>query len=553
MKPILCLLLLSLCFSLLSAELLVIRIESPTPALVKSFYDQGYDIASYRPGEYLDLVVDEATYKSLKISFPGAYIHDSEEQMKSNLTSPDRTLPGYQTYPAILDSLSVLAQQYPDLLRIVNIGSSWGKYYAQEGHDNYEDFQHDIVAVILSDNAALDEDEPAFYYVGAHHAREPISSEVVMGILSHFLDGYGTDDEITALVDDNELWFIPVLNPDGHKIVLDQTYTMMRKNIRDNNQNHTIDINYDGVDLNRNYGFEWGFIGAIDNPSDQTYHGLGPFSELETVAFRDFLGQRHFLGGISYHSYGCLVLYPYGYISNLLAPDAQELAALGSQMASSIGYTCTPSWQLYPTSGNLDDYAYGTYGTFAYTIELSYIFIPPAIQIPTIVNANLAAAKLLASRRNYSVLTGKVTAADTGEALPAYIHVVGIDDSPVYRTPYRANQDFGSYWRFLPPGNYTVRYYLQGYQAQERQVSITETGITTEEVELSASEHIDLLISLKDTYGNPISGTCIEFLDTNIPDVCFGPEGTIFYHQFPTGHYRIRIIKDSFEPLNLYV
>ena len=545
---------------LVFAEILVVRIDHPEPELIHEFIEQDYDIASYRPGIYLDLVIDETVLPILRQRFPQIRIHDSETAMKRNLSSPDRPLNGYRSYSDVMDEISDLATAHPGLLRTVDLGISWGKYYAQMGYTNYNNYQHDIVAVMLSDNADVDEDEPAFYFVGAHHAREPISTEVVMTILHDLVENYGTDPEITEMVDSSEIWFIPIINPDGHKIVIDQTFTSWRKNIRDNNDNQIINLNpsVDGVDLNRNYGHEWGYMSATDDMESYTYHGLGPFTELEIIAFRDFLPQRQFLAGISYHSYGELVLHPYGYMSGIYAPDSQELAALGTAMANSIvvgGHTYTPSpaWQLYPASGSTDDYVYGNHGIFGYTIELATQFIPSASMVPVITAANIPAAKILLNRKNHSALTGKVLDAVSGEPINAYVHVVGLDDSPVYRAPYRANENFGSYWRLLSPGDYTVRYYLHGYEEQERVVTITADSVTVEDVELNPSDMIDLLIMLRDNFGSPISGTCIDFLNTDLPSICFSPEGTIFIPDFSTGTYRIRILKEGFEPLDLFV
>ncbi len=131
----------------------------------------------------------------------------------------------------------------------------------------------------VSDSPDVDEDEPAIYYFGAHHSREPISTEACMTVLDHILTNYGIDDEITYDVDNKEIWFVPIVNPNGVKIVLDQTDIWWRKTIRDNNNNHTFDSDYqygtgnDGVDLNRNYGFTWGNVGSTDNINGETYHG----------------------------------------------------------------------------------------------------------------------------------------------------------------------------------------------------------------------------------------------------------------------------------------
>ena len=76
---------------------------------------------------------------------------------------------------------------------------------------------------------------PTTVYIGAQHAREWITPEMVRRLLDHVLTGYGTDDAITDLVDENELWFIPVANPDGYDFTFEEGQRLWRKNLRDNN------------------------------------------------------------------------------------------------------------------------------------------------------------------------------------------------------------------------------------------------------------------------------------------------------------------------------
>ncbi len=166
----------------------------------------------------------------------------------------------------------------------------------------------------ISDNVATEEDEPCIFYMGTHHAREPISLEVAMYVLNHIVNNYGTDPDITASVNNKQIWFVPLVNPNGHKIVWDNVDTWWRKNIRDNNNSNTINTGTtDGVDLNRNYSWEWGGQGTSSDPTDLTYCGPSPTSEPEIVAMKNMLDTHHFVAGITYHSYSELVLFPYGY------------------------------------------------------------------------------------------------------------------------------------------------------------------------------------------------------------------------------------------------
>jgi len=540
----------------------IIRLPHHETALAANLELRGYDIASVRPGEYIDLVVDHQTYDLLKIQYPNARIIFTEDELKANLQK-ERDIPGYQSYAQVMQVIADWQAQYPNLLRVVNLGNSWGKIYSQQGISYYNPYNHDIIAVMLSDNATIDEDEPGFYFMGAHHAREPISTEVCMHILGSLLAGYGTDPEVTEMVNESEIWFVPIVNPDGHKIVLDQTDVWWRKNIRDNNNNQTFNndeygYGTDGVDLNRNYGFRWGYVGATSDNMYPTYHGPSPMSEPEVQAVETLIQDRHFLAGISYHSYGEMVLYPFGFVGSLYAPDQAEMSALAQSMASSIPkegagtYDPMPSWQLYPAAGNTDDWAYGNFGIFSYTIELATQFIPTAQQVPIITQNNLEAAKRLIQRQNSKTLKGHVYDAETMLPVLATIFVDGIDDHPLYRAPYQSNSTFGSYYRFLPVGTHTVHYLAPGYLRQSMNLAISNNTATIQDVYLIRGETFDLSIFLVDENGFVVDNASIEFVGTDIPIQSSDAQGIVHIAEFLGGAYRLRISKAGYESYDVF-
>ena len=114
------------------------------------------------------------------------------------------------------------------------------------------------------------------------------------------------------LVDNRELYFIPVINVDGY-VYNENTNPNgggnWRKNRRDNGGGIF------GVDPNRNYSFQWGFnnSGSSPTPSSSTYRGTGPFSEPETQAIRDFVNGQDFTMAFNYHSFSNVLIFPYDY------------------------------------------------------------------------------------------------------------------------------------------------------------------------------------------------------------------------------------------------
>ena len=369
--------------------------------------------------------------------------------------------------------------------------------------------------------------------MGAHHAREPISTEVSMAVLNHILDNYGVDPTITDNVDNTQIWFIPIVNPNGHKIVTDEDNLWWRKNIRDNDENGFITpsggYDYpDGVDPNRNYGFEWGYVGASGNINSQTYHGPYAFSEPEIIAMKELMDSHHFVTGISYHSYGELVLFPFGYNVGVTAPDHDTLEDLAIAVATPMGYNPQEAWELYPCMGTTDDYSYGMHGTFSFTVELATEFIPPAAQVQSICNENIQPAMILLDRINYSVLTGHITDLNTGEAIQAEVFVEGVDDTGVFRYPYTSNEDFGTYYRLLTDGSYDVTFSAYGYIPQTViNIDISNSGQTVLDITLVPDTYtIDITGTVTDgDTGLPIANAIVDIQDFNIPAVITNENG----------------------------
>ena len=478
----------------------VVRIENPTRSEINKFLDGKYDIAAFKPNDFLDLVVTKKEYEKIRQKGYKTVIIQTEEQLKNNLSN-ERELTEYRNYNELLSELQQLETANPSICKLYDIGETWGKAYSDEGNSIYDDYHHEVWALKVSDNVLIEEDEPSVYYMGAHHAREPISTEVTMTVLEHIITNYGTDPTITDNVNNSQIWFIPLVNPNGHKLVIDEYDVWWRKNICDNNENGSID-SYDGVDPNRNYGWEWGPVGTSDSWSSEVYHGPEAWSEPENQGIKQLLESHHFVTGISYHSYSELVLFPFGYNDGVIAPDHDALEELAVEMALTIPaegggyYTPQECWQLYACMGTTDDHSYGEHGIFAFTIELGTQFIPAANEIEGICDDNIQAAMILLDRVNHSTLTGHITDLETGLPVVAEIYIEGIDNTGVFRNPYKSDESFGRYYRLLQPGTYDVTFSAEGYFSQTfEDVGISGTSVTELDIALIAAEPPDISVA----------------------------------------------------------
>ncbi|MFQ6127529.1 MAG: M14 family zinc carboxypeptidase [Thermoplasmata archaeon] len=267
----------------------------------------------------------------------------------------------YHTYTEVVVELNQVVSDHSSIVALTSIGNT----YQGRG----------IWALKISDNPQIEEDEPEVYFNCLHHAREWLATEVCLYIIKTLTGGYGVNQTITDIVDQRQVWIIPMVNPDGRAFDGGddpRSYTNWRKN-RSPNWDGTF-----GTDLNRNYDYMWGGAGASDQPRSQTYRGPGPFSETESSSIRDFVAQHNFVFSISYHSFSQLILYPWGNTVNT-TEDNLLFSTLANEMSNRItnkagsahpGYTPQKGSDLYITSGTDDDWLYAEMGIYAFTIEL---------------------------------------------------------------------------------------------------------------------------------------------------------------------------------------
>ncbi|MEU6452139.1 M14 family zinc carboxypeptidase [Streptomyces sp. NPDC046979] len=255
------------------------------------------------------------------------------------------------------------ARQNPRLTKVVSIGKTVNG--------------QDILALKLTKNAKESKDgsRPSVLYMSNQHAREWITPEMTRRLMHHYLDKYDEDRRIRKLVDSTELWFLLSANPDGYDYTFENTDNRLwRKNLRDNNGDGALGAG-DGVDLNRNFAYKWGYDdeGSSPNPTSQTYRGAGPNSEPETKALDRFQKRIGFTYGINYHSAAELLLYGVGWQVATDTPDDVLYKALaGTPENSAIpGYHPQVSSELYTTNGEADGHAANVNGTAMFTPEMS--------------------------------------------------------------------------------------------------------------------------------------------------------------------------------------
>lgn len=230
------------------------------------------------------------------------------------------------------------------------------------------------VKVTVNANSTPDGQRPTTVDIGAQHAREWITPEMNTRLLDFILDGYGSNPTITNLVQQTEMWFIPVANPDGYDFSFEEGQRLWRKNLRDNDGDGMIAPG-DGVDLNRNYPTKWGYDNEGSSPAQasEAYRGPGPASEPETQALDNLFARITPQFFVNYHSAAELLLYGIGWQVATPTPDDVIYEAMAGDDANPAVADYDPdiSAELYTTNGDTDTHMQEAYGTLGFTPEMS--------------------------------------------------------------------------------------------------------------------------------------------------------------------------------------
>lgn len=288
----------------------------------------------------IHVLLNQEDFDSLKIAYPELSVKSSRYILKG----PDAQ---YKTYDEIKEIIAKIQNEFPDLVHTQKIGKSL------EGRD--------IIAVRISDDKEFNMDEPAVLFNALHHAREVMSVEIIQDILESLTQGYATNENVRAWVDKMQIWLIPMVNPDGSNKVWTSD-AMWRKNTR----------NDKGVDINRNYPYKWGECnGSSTSPSAQDYRGPSAGSEPETQTMMAFIEKTKPLYNISYHSYGEMVIHPFG-CKGFLPDPVDQVVETAKTLGAFVKHKVGASWQiLYDVDGGDIDWMYGVHHVIPYVLEVS--------------------------------------------------------------------------------------------------------------------------------------------------------------------------------------
>lgn len=307
--------------------------------------------------DHPELIIDHPSEYGFELYGPkgtGKFLKDSGidfQSIKHGHEKDNETFVDYPSYEQVVSNLRAAVALNPSIAKMFSIGKS------SQGRD--------LWVVKISDNVSQDEKEPEFKYISSMHGDEITGRELTQFFIRDLISGYGSDSEITKLINNTEIFIMPSMNPDGSEL-------RQRANAR-------------RVDLNRNFP-DW-------TRGDRNSHGS---RQPETIAVMNFQAQRNFSLSANFHGGAVVVNYPWDStydrhpLDSLLKELSLRYANLNSTMRNSRSFSggITNGADWYRLFGGMQDWSYYWYNDLQVTVELSQRKWPSYSNIPGFYNEN---------------------------------------------------------------------------------------------------------------------------------------------------------------------
>ena len=436
-----------------------------------------------RRGSMLEIKTGKAMANKLQAQ--GVVLHPSSDWSRA---PKHIKADNFTSYDDLLLELATLAAQYPELATPEEIGNSI------QGRK--------LAGLRIEGTGTPARGRVEFRLLGCHHGDEFMSAEIPRMFARYLLTNYGSEDRVTHLMDNASIFIVPMVNPDGHE-----------SNTRENAR---------GVDINRNYSFHWkGWTGG----------GGSPLSEPEPLAVAVDHFAHAYAVSFSFHTYGDIVNYVWNYTS-LASPDEAIIDDLSVLYASFNDYQVINGFDWYQTTGDTDDFSYGTTGDFDWTIEMA------DDNIEHVFSLNYDSIFAVFTRFIDEGFHLHVTDADTGDPLRALVRIQSENgSSPFSWIGYTSDSD-GSYHRLLDSGNVTLEVWAPGYDPKSETLTFSDTAL---------SEGIEHSISLDKVTENPGRNAAWQITevqsDDNNPDFPGDVLGPADGRSYALGHKGIIMLQ----------
>ena len=453
-------------------------------------------------------------------------------------TTQEESWQNYPTYNTYIEMMGQFIKDHPEICSLVEIGESIGG--------------KKILAVKISDNVSEDETEPEVFYTSTMHGDEPSGFVLMLRLIDYILQNYSVNDQITYLVDNEEIYINPLANPDGLYFLSDTSVYGAKR------------FNLNNVDLNRNFP-----------DIDGTFY---PDIQPENQQMIDFMQHRNLVLSANFHDGEEVVNYPWDrwirrhpdndwfiHISREYADTVHKYATYGYMTFLNNGITNGYDW--YEVTGGRQDYVtYFLHGREV-TIELTQIKFPVGNELLQLWNSNRNS--LINYLNNcFKGIKGIVQDAVTGESLKALISIDNhdADNSFVY-----SDSVTGVFYRMLQAGTYEITFSSDGYDTKTIEALVPENGQinldvllshgaldfwvspnpVTEKLNIKFSEAItdQIIVQLFDITGRLVLNKTYKITDSNLLNVETGSLGNGVYIVHVSGNQINKSVKLVYTPI----
>ncbi|TKJ39862.1 hypothetical protein CEE37_11330 [candidate division LCP-89 bacterium B3_LCP] len=431
-------------------------------------------------------------------------------KLKSETEGTDDPLREYHTYDEMLIELQAIAAANPSICELHNVGPTVQR--------------RALWFMNISDNVGVEEDELEFKYISTMHGDEPVGTEMCMYFINLLVDEYGIDPELTELVNETEIWIMPLMNPDGNS--MGSRY------------------NANGVDLNRN------FPDRVDDPVNTTAG-----REIETADVMNWNFGHQPVFSANFHTGALVANYPWDHgfdpQANAVYCDNHDVVLAASETYS---WNNSPMWNnnfgsftngtvngadWYQISGGMQDWNYHWMGDMDITMELSNTAWPSPSAIPGLWDDNRE-SMIAYMQFAHRGIRGVVTDAVTSLPLLADVKVVGRDDFVTFTDP-----DVGDYHSTLMPGTYDLDITRFGYwPAHLTDVVVLQGTVTREDVALQPADQMTFTGTLHHPVGGGLSAR-LTLVDTPYNPTETNVNGEFTFADVYEGEYTLRIMSLS--------
>ncbi|MEE9443615.1 MAG: M14 family zinc carboxypeptidase [candidate division Zixibacteria bacterium] len=437
---------------------------------------KGDTVFAYGTSQQLSNLEDRG-YSFKILPHPGSLIKPKMGRDKSSMADWDV----YPTYPAYVAMMYQFQMDFPEYCQIIDAGSSV--------------MGRQILFARISDNIDLEEDEPEVFLSGTMHGDETTGYVILLRLIDYLLRNYGTDELISRLVDNCDIWINPLANPDGTYSTGDDAIYLPTR------------FNDFGVDLNRNF----------PDPDDGP-HPDGNSWQPESMVMMNLAAAQSFCLAANFHGGAEVINYPWDTWSRLHTDDnwfidisrhyadsAQYYSPANYMTDRNNGITNGYAW--YPISGGRQDYMNYWHGCREVLIEISDVKLLPENQLPDFWDYNKSSLLHFIEKALYGI-RGIVTDDQTGLPLYATVRISGhdseLDSSRIFTDP-----DVGDYHRLIEPGNYDIEFTAEGYD------TLIVTNILVSD---NNGVRVDVSLSIPPLY---VCGDANGDSDVNVGDAVF--------------------------------